>query len=54
MPNFDPYEPITAAERERRCMSAEMTLANGEEYERQFEEVVGMSQSEWFDGGNDE
>jgi len=54
VPNFDPYAPSTDEERERQRESAEMMIANGEEYPGQFSEVVGMSQSEWFNGDDDE
>lgn len=54
MPNFDPYQPTTDEERERQRESAEMMIANGEEYDGQFKEVVGMSQSKWFNRDDDE
>lgn len=53
MPNFDPYAPTTAEERAKRNESAEMLIANGEEYPGQFNDIVGMSQDEWFDGDDD-
>ena len=53
MPNFDPYEPTTAEERAKQKESAEMLIANGEEYPGQFNEIVGMSHNEWFNGDDD-
>lgn len=54
MPNFDPYEPTTAEERTKQKESADMLIANGEEYPGQFDEIVGMSQDEWFDDDDGE
>lgn len=53
MPNFDPYAPTTAEERAKQNESADMLIANGEEYPGQFNDIVGMSQDEWFDGDDD-